>query len=145
MKNTIVYERKGIFFIRTSSQTNAGVWIEDGDCYSIKIDAAYEEIGKIVFAALNNSSINIPHPINWTNVSNPLLKAVNVKSWSAFGKTAKCVTVYMDKNIQISPTENKSNCKQGFVVKENNIISIPINATHSELGKSVKEAWLYCE
>ena len=145
MKMIMIYERKDIFYIRAASQTTAGVWIDDGDCYTISIDSEYEDIGKYVYIALNNSRANIPHPTDWKGINEPLLKTAKVKSWSTFGKTAKCVIVGVDKDIQLTPTKNKSSLRQGFVGSGDDIISIPLDVTNAELGKTVKEAWLCCE
>jgi len=142
MKNAVIYERKNIFFIRASSQTTAGVWVDDGGCYTISIDSEYEEIGKYVRIALNNSLSNISHPTDWKGISEPLLRAAKVKSWSTFGKTAKCVHVELDKDIRIIPMKNKSNMRQGFVGDGSIVISIPIDISNAELGKTVREAWL---
>jgi len=145
MKSAVIYERNNIFFIRASSETTAGVWIDDGECYVINSDSEYEEIGKYVRIALDNSHSNIPHPTNWKSVSEPLLNAAKVKSWSTFGKTAKCVNVDMEKDIQVNSTKNKSSTKQGFVGEGSTIVTIPTNSSNVELGKTVKKKWLDCE
>jgi hypothetical protein len=49
MKTATIYERRGVFYIRSSSETTAGIWVDDGDCYSISIDSDYDKIGKYVF------------------------------------------------------------------------------------------------
>ena len=147
MKHVSIYERNGEFYIQADSTTTVGLWVADGDCYTISVDSDYDEIGKYLFVALNNSRADIPHPTElkeWNNLTVPLLKAAKVKSWSTFSKGTKLIQVNMDNDIRISPTENKCSVKQGFVTKENNIITIPIEVSHAELGKNVKEVWLFC-
>ena len=143
IKSATIYERNGIYFICTSSRTTSGLWISDGDCYMVNVDSEYEELGKYVFMALNNSRYNIPDPTDWKVITIPLLKAAKVKSFSAFGKIAKCVLVDLDNKIEITSTENKSNIKRGFVDKEEKII-LPVNTSNTELGKSIEEAFLKC-
>ena len=145
MKSAIIHERKNIFYIRASSRTTAGIWVDDGDCYVISIDSEYEEIGKYVRIALNNSHSGISHPTDWKAVNDPLLKAANMKSWSTFGKTAKCVIIEMEKDIRINPTKNKSHLNQGFVGDGNSVVTIPIDVSNVELGKNIRDAWLLCE
>ena len=80
MKMIVIYERKGIFYIRASSQTTVGVWVDDGDCYTTSIDSEYEDIGKYVYIALKNSRANIPHPTAWKEINAELGKAVK-EAW----------------------------------------------------------------
>ena len=146
MKSAVIYERKGKFYIRASSQTNVGVWVDDGECYSVDVDSDHEEIGKCVFTALNKSKTNIIHPTDWKGVSIPLFEAAKVKSWSTFGKNAKCVNIYVDNNdIKIMPTENKSSINEGFLEKEKSVILITTKTNNAELGKNIKKAWSLCE
>ena len=145
MKRATIYERKGMFYIRASSLTTGDVWAEDGVCHAVAIDSEYEEIGEHLYAALDYSCYNIPHPTDWRAVSIPLFEAAKVKSWSSFGKMAKCISVNMDKQIQLIPTANMSSRKQGFIHMNDNIITVPIPVDYAELGKKVKEAWLICE
>ena len=145
MKIAMVYERNNLFYIRASSQTIAGVWIDDGDCHVISIDSDFEEIGKYVRFALNNSNSNIPHPLDWKAINAPLLKAAKVKSWITFGKTAKCIIVILEKDIKICPTKNYSYLNQGFIEFESSTIFVPVDIGNIELGKNIKKAWLSCE
>ena len=145
MKHVTIYERKNVFYIRASSKTNVGVWIEDGECYAVNVDSNYEEIGECVCMALDKSRTNIPHPTDWKDIGAPLFKAARVHNWSTFGKIAKCIHIYKDENFCIIPTINKSKVKEGFVEKASHIISIPMNTGLAELGRNIKEAWLLCE
>ena len=144
MKNAMIYERKNIFYIRASSQTTTGVWIDDGDCYAISTDSDLNEIGKYVRIALNNSKSDVPHPTKWKDINDALLSTAKVKSWSSFGKIAKCVTITIEKDIKIFSTVNKSNCNQGFVVDESTIILSQMDIGDMELGENIKKAWLSC-
>jgi hypothetical protein len=147
MKCAVVYERKEVFYISTSSQTTTGLWIDEEPCIAIKTDSSYEELGKAVRKALDSSRANVPHPkqTEWGNVTAPLLKAAGVKSWSTFGKTAKCSHIEMDKQLVFIPTKNFGGRSGGFRVIEGKSFELATDAKPEQIGESVKKAMSFSE
>src|SRR5580658_8509090 len=91
-----LYERRGKLFVRTSSMTTIGVWLEVGDCTSLEGSTSPEDIAEAVRLRLAASGGRVPHPVSWggdDDPSRPLLRAAGVGSWTTFGKLAKCVKI----------------------------------------------------
>jgi hypothetical protein len=144
MKHAIIYERKGILYIRTSSETTEGVWIDEGPCLAVSISSSAEEIGLAVRSVLSSSRTNIAHPTSWAVVNDKLFHAAGVKSWNTFGKNAKCIKIELDKQIRMLPTKNMGN-KGGFMVIEEKITNISHNATSKEIGDKIKALFGFWE
>jgi hypothetical protein len=143
MKQAVIYERKGVLYIRTSSQTKDGVWIDEGPCLSVPTSGSPEEIGTAVKQALDSSRFGIPHPTSWNTINDELLREAGVKSWSTFGKTAKCLNVEFEGNIRISPTRNGGN-REGFIVIMDKVRTVP-STTPTDVGEGVKLSLEHCE
>jgi hypothetical protein len=80
MKRVIIYQRKSQVFVFAQSQTTAGIWIMDGDVYASDVSDV-GMIGLLIDKALETSKIDVPHPISWGGLSEPVLKLAGVKSW----------------------------------------------------------------
>jgi hypothetical protein len=145
MKIANVYERKGVLFIRASSQTTTGVWIDDGPCFSSQLSASSEEVGRVVLTTLASSQTGIPHPKSWTHLNEPLLKASGVKTWSTFGKSARCVDVKQAEFIAVTPTKNGGKDGGGFVSVTSHVETLPSNSTAEDVGDAVKRAFAIAE
>lgn len=119
--------------------TTAGVWIDQGPCWSLQISASPEALGNAIHAALAASSIGIAHPTSWSDLNAALLEASGVESWSVFGKSAKCVNVDAAECISVEPTRNEGS-RGGFVALEERIERVPLGGGDADLGNSVKRA-----
>jgi hypothetical protein len=88
--------------------------------------------------------LGIPHPTSWNTINDELLHEAGVKSWSTFGKTAKCLNVEFESHIRISPTRNGGS-QEGFVIIADKVSTVPSTLTPAEFGKNVKQALEHCE
>lgn len=136
MKKISTYERGGVLFIRTSSQTTTGIWIDEGPCSTLPVHAPAAEVGQLVIDKLSSSRSCVPHPSSWTRLNDELLQAAGVRSWNTFGKSAKCVNVESVDCLVFTPTENLGP-KHGFVALEDCISKLPTSASSFEVGQEL--------
>jgi len=139
MKKAVIYSRKGRLFFRTCSQTTAGVWIDEGVCLSLPSDAVNEDIGQALLKALEASRTNILHPASWNHLNDELLSAAGVKSWSTFGKSAKCLNVEQSQVLRVIPTKNFGS-QGGFQSQDELAQVFQIPADAFSLGEGVAMA-----
>ena len=135
---TIIYERKQMLYVVTQSQTTAGLWVMVDPCSVLPSDSQTTLIGEAALKHLSRSQTGIPHPSQeeWRNRSKPFLAAANVKSWSTFNNSARCVDVSgMEGTIKITPTRNE-HPGFGFLVDEAIMLSEPISV--ESLGEAVR-------
>jgi hypothetical protein len=141
MKEAVLYERRGKFFVRTSSSATTGIWMEMGDCTTLDGSASSEEIGEAVLSHLAASTGGLPHPLSFSRndeISGPLLRAAGVGSWGTFGKLAKSVRIEAEGDrLKICPTKNN---RPGFTVIEEGIVQLPIETDSRVLGEHVRHA-----
>lgn len=106
MKRAIVYRRKDIVLVHSSSPTDQGVWVITGPCTKLASGATDDEIGTAVWRALEESR-TILHPTSWSALFEPVLQAAGVGSWRTFMSLARSVEVEMDGDrIVVVPTRN---------------------------------------
>jgi hypothetical protein len=135
-----LYERRGKLFVRTSSMTTTGIWLEVGDCTSLEGSASTEEIADAVRLRLAASGGRVRHPRSFggDDPAGPLLRAAAVGSWSTFGKLAKCVKIEEEEGrLRISPTINN---RPGFTVIEDGVIQVPVDTDSRVLGEHLRQA-----
>lgn len=138
MKCAVVYERQGRVFIRTSSRTTAGAWVETGPCTMLNAGAGAKAIGEAVIDHLEMSVAVTLHPTDFKALAAPLLEAAGVKRWSTFGKSARCVLIERRTDtLVVEPTVNR---RPGFVVLEGGIVSLDAGAAPAAIGAAVLAA-----
>jgi hypothetical protein len=140
-KDAVMYERRGKLFVRTSSRTTTGLWLEVGDCTSLDASASPEEIGEAVGSHLAASTSGLPHPLSFSRndeISGPLLRAAGVGSWVTFERLAKSVQIEAEGDrLKISPTKNN---RPGFTVIDEGVVQLPIESDSRVLGEHLKQA-----
>jgi hypothetical protein len=118
MRRATAYQRGDTIFFHPYSETMAGVWILSEPILKLKIYDR-EKLGEVALDTLNYSKTNVPHPIVWKGLFDPMLREARVKSWSAFSKSAKCVQIeFWENRISMLPTRNLG-AKAGFEPIEN--------------------------
>jgi hypothetical protein len=141
MSVAVVYERGGTLYLRSCSETTQGVRIEDGPCATIAGSAPEDEVARAVLAALAGSRSNVPHPDrnSWSHVTAPLLKAAGVKTFAAFAKSARTLSVNQQLDrITLTPTRNEGK-KAGFVFIPDKALTVDSTVSEGELGGAVRE------
>lgn len=140
-KATVVYERGGTLLVRARSKTTAGLTIEDGPCVTVPLTAAPEDLGRAVLVAVHSSRFGVPHPEQnaWPSLQKPVLEAAKVRSWSTFGRSARCVGVELDDQFYFTPTRHLGN-KGAFTDIEDRVVHSPATSTPADVGKAVVAA-----
>lgn len=137
-KRAVVYWRQGTIFVRTSSQTTMGPWIDVGPCTSLAADAAPEDIARAVRSHIEASSDGVPFPTSFdrkATKSDPLLLAAGVGSWKTFEKLAKCVEVEAEEaHLKIMPMKND---RPGHTLIEAGVVSLPMATALRPFGEQL--------
>lgn len=121
MKSATIYERKGKLYVHSSSKTTAGVWIINTLALTVDRNDV-GGIGRSIKECLEASREGVPHPKSFTNLFDPVLDLADVRSFSTFVKSAKCVEVEMvnDETVVLIPTRNEG-AEDGFTPLSNKI------------------------
>ncbi len=107
MRAATIYLRDNIFFIHSSSKTEAGFWILSEPAIKIEAEFSMDALEKAVVSALRASKENAYQPKSFDGVFQPILRLAAVRSWSIFAKNAKCVEVEEENGvITLIPTKN---------------------------------------
>ena len=141
-----IYERKGIIFIGANHRTTAGVWLDAGLYESVSVEHAKEKLGHLVSNSLGKSVIDIPHPSNFSRLTNALLLIAGVRSYKSFLNGAKLCTLGISDQINIIPHKNGgySGDSRGFTEIPNNVLILPIGASESDISWNILKALDSC-
>lgn len=145
-REACVYERRGSLFIRWSSQTEVGLWIEEGPCTMIPSNSKSEEVGQAARDALARSGKIIPHPTEWKSVDedNPILELAGIKQWSTFRRGARVVGIALyDGKLELTPTENEGS--EGFSDLNDDALCLSPDASTAELGAAIYDTLKRCK
>jgi hypothetical protein len=106
MQHASAYEWQGRIFLHPDSKTTAGLWIGSKPISSLDPSDPVE-LGRAVLAALADSKERVPDPSIWENLSTPLLKLAGAKSFSAFFRSARYVSIELQNGrVTFSPWRN---------------------------------------
>jgi hypothetical protein len=142
MRMINVYEKKGRLYVRSCARTTTGLWIDHGPVLTVASDAPAVEIGLIVERAIENSVSDVPHPASPRLVSEPLLLAAGVRTFGAFARGAKLVSVSHDENgVGVTPKRNGGS-SEGFVNVPERGRQLPGLRPLAKLGAEVSAALL---
>ena len=145
-RHATIYERRGSLYIRSSSQTDVGLWLEQGPCILLSADSAPDAIGEATRSALADSGSIIPHPTEWTSVDldNPILEMAGIRRWSAFRRGSLSVGVWQgDGKLEITPSVNEGS--QGFAHLDDDTLHLPADASADALGTAINKALKCCK
>jgi hypothetical protein len=141
MNRASLFLRGDAMFLHADSETTAGVWIATEPFLRLEASISDIELGKAIQRALQGSKRQVPHPQFRAGMSlvAPLLKLAGVKTWRAFERGAKCVSIQAElSEIAIVP-EIRVGDNRGFqpLVAE----TITVGASEdAALGAAVRTA-----
>jgi hypothetical protein len=147
MKAACVYQLKDRFLVHAESRTTAGVWLASEPFLVLPNHPTFEEIGKALLQALDNSSNDAPHPVDWKAVHAPRLAAAGVKTERSFQEGAKLVRVSsQERQYIIEPYLNggASGDSKGFHAIATQRSAVPSDVSSVNLGANVFEALKLC-
>jgi|SRR5579859_7291122 len=140
-ESAAAFLRNGKIFLHPELRTTQGVWI-----FAEPVTVASEssrDLGAQVLAALSQSSSIVAHPATWKGITDPLLRAAGVRSFSAFARSARCVGIYLDENgMALTPMENRGPGK-GFI--HLNDKAIRCQQTKRDAANALRAAFDACE
>jgi hypothetical protein len=136
-----VDRRRGQYFIQASSRTDVGLWIADGEVFTLPDTCSDEELGTTIRAALAQSRWHVPHPARdrLEHVGSALLAAAGVKSHTAFAKGATSVGVEDEGDAVVVIPYHREPGVRGSYADEANVFTID-SPTPAALGATVREA-----
>jgi hypothetical protein len=115
MREATLYGRSGRYYVHSSSKTTAGVWVAHAPFLTIGGEEL-TGLGQAMQECLLASREGVTHPSSWGGLLQPMLKLAGVKSYVAFARLSKCVTVLEndDRTVSLIPTRNGGS-REGFV------------------------------
>jgi hypothetical protein len=135
MKLIQIYKRKNIYYICPYSQTVDGIWTNAGvPCSIIKTTDSLSELGLLVLKELENSRMGIPRPTNRELV---VLELASVKTWSAFAKIAKCISLELTDKLTFTPTKNMG--REGYVDLEEKKKLLTLVEKPEKIGEIIRD------
>lgn len=141
IQEAALYSRKETLYVRTSTPTTTGAWIQIGSPTVLPDSASLEQIAEAVQRHLEESGAVVPFPGSFDREyykSDQLLKAAKVGSWRTFGKLAKCVLISADADaLKILPTENRH---PGFCPMEAAVIELSRHCEPKVFGEKLRQA-----
>ena len=139
MKSVTINCFKGRVIIEPYTKTTAGVLIGTGAIDVVPIEIPHEELGVMVRRALARTFPVVPHPTDFSNLADPVLKIAGVKSWSAFSKNSSTCSISTDnEHYEIVPYRKFG--KRGGEVGIVEAKRILHNPSNEELGQAIQEA-----
>jgi hypothetical protein len=140
MRMAEIYEKRGRLYVGSCARTTTGLWVAHGPVVTKGLDAPEAEIGRIVECAIMNSVSGVPHPASPKDVSGPLLAAAGARTFSAFARGAKLLSVSEDETgIGVMPTRNGGS-SEGFVDLPERQRLLPGTRPLAVLGGAVRAA-----
>jgi hypothetical protein len=148
MKSASVYKRSDGWYVHADYQTTVGVWIEGPPRIKLGNRASSGELGHAAIEALAGSEQGIPHPtVRELEIGfQPMLELADVKTWAAFARHARNVSLRTSSDgrwLIIEPWENVG-MKRGFVPISNVNVQVHIDAQPDEIGEAIIKAMALC-
>lgn len=109
MRSVSVYRRLDVYYVQASSKATTGIWVASGDIDVLPTSTLDSELGAAVARRLEHSFVGVPHPTDFKALTTPILKAANVRSYTAFARSAELVSITeRDGPVTITPTKRDS-------------------------------------
>jgi len=144
LRKATAYLRRNKVIICPVSDTTDGVGVICAPIFNLDANDVLG-LGEATLEALQLSRKGIPHPapMEWSKLSEPVLKAAGVGSWNAFVRSAKDVIVRFETNrVVYIPTRNLGP-RDGFAaISERERSSAP---TAAEVGPALLAAFCDAE
>jgi hypothetical protein len=91
-----IYFRRGRVYVTARHLMEPGFWQQGEPAYDLSVDAPAEELGQAVLAALAGSLESMTYDPSDRNRWPPVQRLAKARSWSAFVKGTRHVTVERD-------------------------------------------------
>ncbi|MFV0346798.1 MAG: hypothetical protein ACK5IQ_11210 [Bacteroidales bacterium] len=112
MKYAIIYQKDNFIVMYPESKTTMGVFLAQEPYIKLSVNDTPEEIISNLFACLEASKENIPHPEKWSD--DFFLKPIGIKTNNALHKNSLCCSVLLQNDLlEFTPTINMG-AKEGF-------------------------------
>ncbi len=145
-KNSYAYLRDNTLRILTMAETDQGMIVNEPLVFFLETTAFPQTIGIKALESLANFKIGIPHPpdsVAWKIRGQEVLKAMRLKAWKSFIKSAKVICISTEDErtcIKITPYSTRDS---GFVGLGDKCRVCP--GEPEALGRVILEAFDDCE
>lgn len=145
MKGAAVYRKGDVWYFCPFSRTTAGFWVGCEPLLRVQEADSQAAKGEAALAALNASQEAAATPPPEADLTAPLLRLAQVKSWSAFMKNA-CSLELEAKGAQMTiiPCRNLGP-KGGFESIPENTLHVPFDSSAERVGAAMEKAFAECE
>jgi hypothetical protein len=138
MQSVGVFLRDDSYFIVVTHGSGGGdPCIASGPVAALPAIADVQSLGAAILSSLDQSTNNAPWPTDWKKVTEPLLGAAGVKSWSTFAKRASSVRV--DRSAQAISVRPSLREKASFMDLPDKVIHLGAPSA-ANLGTAVAAA-----
>jgi hypothetical protein len=146
MKIAFLYERGEHWYLQPSSRTTKGLWVATPPVIQLDRDAPLECKGEAAMKVLNTSRASIPIPTDLEDVMAPLLETAKVRSYAAFMKHARCISMKLEsREIKVIPQKKLARPKGALNSLPEKTIYLMEDAPPEEIGAALQEALRLCE
>ena len=140
-----IFKKTDGWYLASSSQTTAGVWIDSPPSLKLEVNATAAAIGEAAIQVIQASKSPVKHPSNWDDLPNPMFELAGVKSWRAFEKGAKyCTLEVVSERLHITPHRSLGP-NRGFEPVPQATVDVPFHSSPEQIGTAVATAFLACE
>jgi hypothetical protein len=147
MQHAVVYSFTDRFLVMPSCTTPTGLRLASEPYVALPLAVTDLAFTHALKSALDISTREVPHPVNWKAVALPRLTAAGVKTERAFQLKSKLVEVVKDSNgIHLRPTHNggATGDKKGFCWIESARFVISATLNESDFVAQIKKAFSLC-
>jgi hypothetical protein len=134
-----VYFRSGTWYVSPLNETVTGLQIVSEPTLVVESSAEETELGSAMLRALSLSRVGVPYPASFKGLTDDILRAAALRSWSTFTKTA---THFLAKDdgvrIRLVPSRRASR-GTSFEYVPSQTVSLTCGASPSEIGRHLVE------
>lgn len=141
MKCSDVYRYDNGIFVLTSSESTGQFWFQEGSCTVLPCSIGDVEIGRCVREHLAKSRQGVKKELSRDDKvdDSAVVQASGARSWSAFVRKAKNVSVEESDVLSILPYE-KSKAEAYFVPRGEDRITLALTVSDEELGACIRSS-----
>lgn len=147
MQNAVIYFFSDRFLVVPNCLTSTGLRVLSEPYVALPLSVADLEFALAVRTALEISTREIPHPVDWKAAASPRLGAAGVKTERAFQLKSKLVEISKESDsFQICPTHNggAAGDRKGFCRISGAEFLISAGLNESEFVAQIKRAFSLC-
>lgn len=141
MKRAIIYRKNNILAISTMSQLYSGAWALDGMPIICDVSAS-TEIARNLMSAINASKSGLTEDyFDWRNITDPLFKALKIKSNKVLHSQFLCVVVEENnEKLHFIPSKNQKEGRGTQHLVDKTII-VPVSVDDATLIQTLNKAF----